>query len=131
VSSWCHFLAGLRGLIKEVSKYFPASMGIGITEGGFLRGVFHAQMAKLAHTASQSTTYFSKALGLGQLAKEHGYKLIPGSEPLRVPLGLVSNNDPMKFNSTEQSNQLSKQACMSYHRSVLLVVGFRLFLTKL
>jgi hypothetical protein len=47
-------------------------------------------MANLAHRASQSITYFSKALGLSQLAKEHGYKLIPGSEPLRIALGLFS-----------------------------------------
>jgi hypothetical protein len=60
----------------------------------------------------QRAEYFSKALGLGQLAKEHGYKLIPGSEPLRVPLDLVFRSNPMKFNSTEQSNQLTKQACM-------------------
>jgi len=40
-----------KGLIEEISKHLPGSMGIGIGEGGFLRGIFHPQMTEFAQAA--------------------------------------------------------------------------------
>jgi len=48
VLSWGCALTHREGLVEKISKHLPGSMGIGIGEGGFLRGILHPQMTELA-----------------------------------------------------------------------------------
>jgi hypothetical protein len=49
--------------------------------------------------------------------------MIPRLKPFGIFFGLVTENQSVKFIPIKQGNQLTKQACMSYYRSILLVVG--------
>jgi hypothetical protein len=80
-------------------------------------------MAQFSQAAGQSATYFTQTLGLGKLAKKHGYELIPAAETFGVPLSIVTKNKIVKFIATEKRNQLTKQARMSYHRGASLLLA--------
>jgi hypothetical protein len=60
---------------------------------------------------------------LGELAKKHGYELIPAVKALGVTLGLVTEYKIVKFTASEKHNQLTEQARMSYHRGASLLLA--------
>lgn len=90
-------------------------MGIGVGESRFLWGVLHPQMSKLSHGASQSPADLPEALGLGELAEQHRYKMVPGAIPLRIALSTMLHDQLIELNTVKKSNQLTKQACTAYH----------------
>jgi len=51
VLPWGCVLAHGKGLVEEISKQLPWSMGIGIGEGGFVGGNLHPQMPELTQAA--------------------------------------------------------------------------------
>jgi len=104
-------------------------MGISVRQGGFVRSMLHAQVTKFSHGAGQATAYLTEAFGLGQLTKQHGYKMIPGAVALTITLGLVFYHEVVKHWPVKKGNQLTKDARTAYHSFVLLVVGSRFVLS--
>ena len=123
-------LAGLQGLVEQVSEHLPGAMGIRIGERGLVGGLLHAQMAHLSHAASQAATDLSQALRLGQLAEEHGYEMIPGIVSFCIPLGLMTHHQLMELPSMEKADQLTEQTCTTYHRFDPPFRGFFLLIAK-
>jgi len=54
--------------------------------------------------------------------------MVPAVKIFGKPLGFMTKDQIMKLTAIKQSNQLTKQACVSYHRvaSLLLALGFSL-----
>jgi hypothetical protein len=55
---------------------------IGVGKRGTLWGVINPKVFQLTEAGSETSAYLSKRLGLTELAKEHGNKLVPASEAL-------------------------------------------------
>jgi hypothetical protein len=87
-------------------------------------------VAHLSHTASQPAADLSQAFGLGQLAEEHGYEMIPGAVSLCISLGLMTHNELMEPPSMKKENQLTEQTCTTYHRLNPPFCGFSLLIAK-
>ena len=62
----------------------PGTVGIGIGKSALGRGSTQSQVTELAAGDGQSVADLPQALGLGQLAEEHGDILVPGGEALGV-----------------------------------------------
>jgi hypothetical protein len=77
---------------------------------------------QFTYAAGKAAAYLPQTLGLGNLAKQHGYKLIPATEPLGVSFGHVLYDQFFKFVPVKNRQKLTEQAPMSYHLSILLVV---------
>ena len=60
----------------------PGTMGIRVRKRTLGRSSVHSQMTEFATGDSQAVADFPQALALGQLAKQHGNKLIPRGEAL-------------------------------------------------
>jgi hypothetical protein len=50
---------------------------------------------------------------------------------LAIPLGVMFKNQVVELVSIEKSDELTKQACISYHNPVLLFLGCRLVWLKI
>ena len=98
-------------------------MRIGVCEGGFVRALSNPKMPELAHTGCQSSTDLSETLGLSELTEQHRHKLIPGFEPLGIPLGTMLHDQFMKLPTREDRNQLTEKTRTTYHRNCLLGEG--------
>jgi hypothetical protein len=90
-------------------------MGVGIGQRGFVWGLIHPQVAELTQTTGQTAADFPQAFGLGQLAEQHSYEMVPGTEAFRITLGLVSVDQGGKFVTIKQRNQLTEQAGATHH----------------
>jgi hypothetical protein len=84
-------------------------------------------MPRLAIVAGQAPADLSQALGLRQLAKQHGHELIPAGEPLYMALGAMPGNQFVKPTPVENGNQLTVQACRTYNGLSSLVFGSMFF----
>jgi hypothetical protein len=52
----------------------------------------------------------ARLIGLGQLAKEHGDKLLPAGEALGVPIAGVFANQPGEGGAINQAQHLTEEA---------------------
>jgi hypothetical protein len=87
-------------------------------------------MAHLSHAASQAAADLAQALRLGQLAKEHGYKMIPGVVSFCISLSSMIHNQLMELPSMKKGNQLTEQTRTTYHRLNPPFCGFSLLIAK-
>ena len=63
------------------------------------------------HTADD----FSEASGLGEVAKEHGDKLIPAANTTGMSFSSMLLDSLLKFISRKQTEHLTKNTMQSYH----------------
>jgi len=82
-------LVSLKQLIEEILIHLPGPSGIRIAERGLFRRIPKAQVLDLAHATGKPAADLPNALGLCQLAKQHGNEVGPGTEPLRMLLGIM------------------------------------------
>ena len=106
--------AGSKGLIEQVLIHLPRSLGVGIGKGRLFRGCLHSQMTQFTYTTGKAAAYFSDTFCLSKLTEQHGNKLIPGIKSFCIPFGFMLNHQAIKLMTIKQSNQLTKQAGMSY-----------------
>lgn len=104
-----------KGFIKQIFKHLPGSVCIGIGQGWFVRYVFHSQMFQFPHAAGQFAADLPEALGLCELAEEHGNEMFPWIKLFSEPFRLITIYKFMKFFPVDQSNKLTEQARMFYH----------------
>jgi hypothetical protein len=69
----------MQRLIEQILEQLPWTMGIGIGKGGLVGGRLDTQVPQFSQTAGQAGADLAQTLGLGYLAKQHGYKLVPGT----------------------------------------------------
>ena len=81
-----------------------------------LGGLVHAQVVELALAAGQAVTDLTQAVGVGQVAEEHGDKLRPAVKALGTALGLVLAGQGGEAGVGNVLEQLTKQAGDLYHR---------------
>jgi hypothetical protein len=55
---------------------------IGIGQRGTLGGIINPKVFQLAEAGGKTAAYLTQRLGLTELAKEHGNKLVPAGEAL-------------------------------------------------
>jgi hypothetical protein len=84
-------------------------------------------MSHFPHAACQSAANFPKAFGLGDLAEEHGNKMLPRIERFRKSLRLMAIDKLMKIFSINKRNHLTEQARMLYHFASSLFFGLLMF----
>ncbi len=82
----------VQQMVKEVPIHLPRPVGIGIGKGGLPGKVNKSQVSDLAYAAGKASADLPDALGLSQLAEQHGYEVCPGAIPLRMPFGIVVEN---------------------------------------
>lgn len=82
-------LISVKQLIEEIPVHLPGPLGIRIAECGLLGRIPKAQVLDLSHTAGKTAADLPYALGLCQLAKQHGNEVRPGAESLRMLLGIM------------------------------------------
>jgi hypothetical protein len=114
-----------QGLRNQVTEYLPRSMGVGVRESRFVRGIPHSKMLQFSHGRGQPPSNLSEALGLSELAEQHGHKVIPRAQYLAISFGTMLSNRMIELTLVEQGNQWTKKARTTYHDHVLLVsLGF-------
>jgi hypothetical protein len=84
-------------------------------------------MAQFSDAAGQSGADFAQTLRLRQLVRQHGYEMIPAAAALAESFGFMAQDQAMKLTAIEYCNQLTKQACMSYHQAVKPCLTRRFF----
>ena len=86
----------LPALAQELVKYLlvqlPRPMFIGIGQRRSLRSRMEPQMLRFTKTTGQAAADLSQRMGLSQLAKKHGHKLVPATESLGASFGLGCMN---------------------------------------
>jgi hypothetical protein len=82
-------------------------------------------MAQFSDAAGQSAADFAQTFRLRQLVKQHGDEMIPAASALAESFGFMAQDQAMKLTAIEYCNQLTKQACMSYHQAGFPVLGAR------
>jgi hypothetical protein len=80
-------------LSEQLHEYrlveFPGAIGVGISQGRFLRRAANAQMFQRRFATGQPQADFAQRIHMRYLAKQHGHKLFPAGEPLGAELGLM------------------------------------------
>jgi hypothetical protein len=82
----------VQQVVEEVPVHLPRPVGIGIGKGGLPGKVNKPKVPDFAHAAGEAAADLPDALGLGQLAEQHGYELSPRAVSLRMPFGIVVEN---------------------------------------
>lgn len=107
--------AEVQQLKEGVLVKLPGTVGIGISQGAFGRSGAQSQMAELAAGDGQSVADLPQALGLGQLAEEHGHILAPGGEALGVAFRSALAHQPHEQGPGNDLEDLAEQACGKLH----------------
>lgn len=75
----------VQQVVEDLLVELPGTVFVGVGEGGTLGCSLYLQLFKLVQAGGQSPAYFPQGVGLVQLKKEHGDKLVPGGESLGSP----------------------------------------------
>ena len=89
----------------------PGTVGIGVGKRALGWGGAQAQMTEFAAGDGQAVADLPQALGLGQLAKEHGDILIPRGEALGVTFRPAFMDQPQKGDPGHDLENLAEQTC--------------------
>src|SRR5882672_3250333 len=98
----------------------PRTVLVGIAQSGSLGNILHAQMAQLSLTRRQPAGDLAQALGVAQLAKQHGDHLRPTGKASGVPLGLVLLHGRFKLHSWNQLQNLTENTAYSIQGGISL-----------
>ena len=83
---------GRLALVQKMEEHLliqlPWPVLVGIGQRRSLRGIADAKMLQLPQAGSEATANLPERVGLAELAKEHGDKLIPAGESLGGPFSL-------------------------------------------
>jgi hypothetical protein len=93
----------------------PGTVDIGVGKRALGGGGAQSQVAELTAGDGQSVADLSQALGLGELAKEHGDILVPGGESLGVALCPAFMDKARKGNPGYDLKYLAEQTCGKLH----------------
>jgi hypothetical protein len=80
-------------------------------------------MPNLPEAAGQAAAYFPKTFGLSELAEQHGYEMIPGTELFCAALRTMPPYQSVKMLTIKQCNQLTEKTRMLYHGTSSLFLG--------
>jgi hypothetical protein len=83
-------------------------------------------MSQFPQATGQAATDLAQAFSLGQLTKEYRQEVIPGAESFGKAFCLMLSDQDEEFITIEQLNQLTEQACMTYHRTSPPFLGWGL-----
>src|SRR5215831_14126211 len=106
--------APFRCLIKNVPEEFPRTVAIGISQGRTLRYLY-AKLLQSPFTTAEPASDLPQRLCIGQLAKQHGHKMVPASKTSRMPLDLCRLHLLMKLIPRKHLEQLRHDAAKSLH----------------
>ena len=111
--SRCFCLAAAQKLMEHGLVQLPGAVLIGVAEGRSPGRFLDAQVAQFAFARRQASGDLSQALGVTQLAKQHGDELGSTAEAPRVALGLVLSNGVIKQGAWNQRQDLAENAAYS------------------
>jgi hypothetical protein len=80
-------------------------------------------MSQFSKAAGQTAADFPKTLGLSNLTKQHGYEMIPGTEPFGAALCTMPPHQSVEMLTIKQRNQLTEKTRMLYHGPSSLFLG--------
>jgi len=75
--------------IEQIPVHLPWTVRIGIGKSRFSRKILKTKMPHLPRTTGKTPAYLPDTLCLGQLTKQHGNKMSPGTVPFGMTLGIV------------------------------------------
>ena len=82
-------LAAIQQGIEDRFEQLPGPVLICVAQCGAFRRLGDAQVAKFSFTRRQTASDLAQALGVSNLAKQHGDHLRPTGKAARMPLGLM------------------------------------------
>ena len=93
----------------------PGAVGVGIRKRALGGSGTQSQMAEFAAGDGQTVADLTQALGLSQLAKEHGDTLVPGGEAFGVAFRPTFIDQPQKRIPGQNLENLAEQTCGKLH----------------
>lgn len=99
-----------KHLVEELFKQVGGAVGVGIGQGGASRRASHAEVPELALATAESAVDLTQAPGLGELAEEHGDKVIPAGKSLRTALAAGLAHELGEAISVDERKKLAEEA---------------------
>jgi len=93
----------------------PGTVGIGVGKRTLGRSGAQSQVTELAAGDGQSVADLPQALGLSELAEEHGDILVPGGKTLGVAFCPAFLDKPQKRDPGDDLENLAEQTCGKLH----------------